>query len=247
MRPLTVHFGDVHFSLRGAMLFPDSPDLAKAYSAGALSTIFRPAIADGHAIPIELIAEVAECIALSELRPSDVARRQYWGEAVGQVVKILWAMTNSERAQGHGWSAAIKIVGHTLEAQSENYPYSRKTIYEWLAVFGPAMHLWGLQALRDDSHAFNNTPDPSDPIGNFGLFFAEAEEMLNGLRSWRDARNKAKWEEDPLLTVEEIGPCDGLTSSRLFLSPLVPKVRLTDEQFALLKRSGRPVKNLSPA
>src|SRR5258708_1425831 len=100
--PMPVFYGNARLSFYAVMLFPDDLDLARKLTAKLLNY--------GTTQIQDLPAILAD---LRDGQPDQrlVAKRLKWASACGQIVKVLFALTNSPdpRVRKHAsWEQAIK-------------------------------------------------------------------------------------------------------------------------------------------
>jgi hypothetical protein len=144
--PMPVFYDNAALSLLAVMFFPDDMMLARKCVAHLLSHGTLQSTL-GAGIKIDNRYMMAILDDLKDGRPEQklVARRRYWASACGQVVKVLFALINSndERVRERAcWEAAVKIaereIGRTIRRSG-----STSSLQVHLRRFRSVLHIAG--------------------------------------------------------------------------------------------------------
>jgi hypothetical protein len=117
-----------------------------------------------------------------------VARRQYWASACGQVVKVLFALTNShdDRVREHAsWEQAIKQAEREIGRMQRG---NRSSLSVQLRRFAPVLHFLGaFEIARDDR---SRPPLTVEALLNNAMTLHTKLWDWHVRRRWRGARNQ---------------------------------------------------------
>jgi hypothetical protein len=120
--PMPVFYNNAPLSLLAIMFFPDDLLLARKCVAHLLSHgTLQSALGAGVQLDGRYLTAILDDLKDGQPDQRTVARRRYWASACGQVVKVLFALTNSndERVREYAsWEQAIKLaereIGRTV-------------------------------------------------------------------------------------------------------------------------------------
>jgi hypothetical protein len=140
--PTPIFYDNAPLSMLANMLFPDDITLARKCVAHFLSSgTLQSTLGAGIQIDNRDMSAIVSDLADGESSRKLVARRRYRASAVGQIVKVLFALINSndERVREHAsWEAAILIaereIGHTIRK-------SESSLHAHLRQFRPVLHI----------------------------------------------------------------------------------------------------------
>lgn len=152
--PLPIFYDNAPLSLLAVMLFPDDLTLARKHVAHLLNRGTLQSTL-GAGVQVDNVYMVAILSDVDDGQPDQklVARRRYWASGCGQVVKVLFALINSNdaRVREHAsWEQAILLVerenGHLHRGK-------RSSLSRHLRRFAPVLHFLGALKLRPTDHA----------------------------------------------------------------------------------------------
>jgi hypothetical protein len=140
--PMPVFYDNAPLSLLAVMLFPDDLDLARKCVAHLLSHgTLQNAIGAGIKVDNRYMMAILDDLKDGQPDQKLVGRRRYWASACGQVVKVLFALTNSndERVRERAcWEAAVKIaereIGRTVRR-------NESSLFHHLRRFRSVLHI----------------------------------------------------------------------------------------------------------
>jgi hypothetical protein len=140
--PMPVFYDNALLSLLANMYFPDDIDLARKCTAHFLSSgTLQSTLGAGIRLDNRYTAAILNDLADGQPDQKLVRRRRYRASAVGQIVKVLFAMVNSDdqRVREHAsWEQAIKIaereIGHAIRK-------SESSLHAHLRHFRPVLHI----------------------------------------------------------------------------------------------------------
>ena len=141
---MPIFYDNAPLSLLAVMLFPDDLDLARKCVAHLLSHgTLQNALGAGVQLDGRYLTAILDDLKDGQPGQRLVARRRYWASACGQIVKVLFALINSNdaRVREHAsWEQAIKLaereIGHTVRR-------SGSSLHVHLRRFRPVLHLCG--------------------------------------------------------------------------------------------------------
>src|SRR5262249_45068016 len=124
MREIAIYYDDVWQSIFGAMLFPDDPEMARHHVAAfhIKSTPCR-----GNELKLET---------MERLR-AETKKRNFAGQRVGEVVKVLLAQTFHHPDKG--FDAAILHASRGIWKINRELGASRSLVRKHLSLFAPAL------------------------------------------------------------------------------------------------------------
>ena len=144
LRTMPVFYGNPTLSLFAVMLFPDDVTLARKLVARLLSHgTLQSTLAAGVQIDNQYLTAILDDLKGGQPEPKLVARRHYWASACGQIVKVLFALTNSPDQQVRefaSWEQAIKLAEREIGRMVRG---NRSSLHVQLRRFQPALHIAG--------------------------------------------------------------------------------------------------------
>jgi hypothetical protein len=177
---MPVFYGNAALSFLAVMLFPDDPTLARKLVAKLLNYgTVQSALGAGIQIDNRYLAEI-----LTDLRDGQpdqrlFAKRRYWATACGQVVKVLFALTNDCDPRVYeyaSWEQAIKQaereIGRTIRG-------NRSSLHVQLRLFRPVLHFCGAFEMAGEGPQHPNTAE---------ALLANAMMLYDKLRAWHVQR-----------------------------------------------------------
>jgi hypothetical protein len=179
--PMPVFYDNAPLSLLSVMFFPDDLDLARKCVAHFLSYgTLQSTLGAGVQIDKRYMSEIISDLADGEPSRKLVARRRHQASACGQIVKVLFALTNSDDAQVRDratWELAIKIaereIGHTIRK-------SGSSLHAHLRRFRPALHI---------AAAFEMAKEEAErPPLNAEALMLNAMTLFERLKAWDTVR-----------------------------------------------------------
>ena len=223
----------------GVMLYPgtdnDDPDQARAFATQWLAKPLQRFRRDGHRLPNEALARLAE-----DAGPlTDVEGRWRGGQATGDVFKALYVLAK-DHCSIASWEHAIQV--YLLAAKRAKKNGSRSGLWQEIRRFRTVAHLWAAWSIRD-YEAFSGSPDLGyDGYDDFQCYLNEAEILRDFGQVWRQPREKS---EPPLNHEVWRVPSDWKPPVRRLGWPntgMIPEIALPNDMIAKLKPSGRPRK-----
>jgi hypothetical protein len=223
----------------GVMLYPgvddDEPLKARTFAARWLGKPIQWLHEAGHQISCETLLRIAVD---GGHQLDDLDDRSWGGTATGELLKALWALSNTNAALT-SWNNAVRIA--ELTATRANASGSRSAHWDARRRFLSVAHLWGAWSIREGR--FDARPDVGyDGYADFQSFLTEAEILRGWAQTWQPPRSKSK----PLL------PADVWHVPENWTPPMrqrgwpdtgkVPVLRLPEDLLAELKPAGRPRK-----
>ena len=140
--PMPVFYDNARLSLLSVMFFPDDLNLARKAVVHFLSSgTLQSALGAGIRLDNRYTADIFSDLADGEPSRKLVRRRRYRASAVGQIVKVLFALINSEdaRVREHAsWEQAIKIAERTIRHMRRK---SESSLHAHLRHFRPVLHI----------------------------------------------------------------------------------------------------------
>lgn len=224
----------------GVMLYPgkdeDSQKRARACAAQfLLADPIRRFHEAGDVLAYEDLLRIASD---STMRLDDLEERLREATAVGNMVKVLFALANANpslASWGNAAKVAETIAAKHMVAGSRSYLYTARTHFISVA------HLWGAWSIRDGR--FVSDPDVGyEGWHDFEFFLAEAEMLRWWGQSWRRKGSRSK---PPLPAEVWRMPDDWAPPERRSDWPRsggIPDLRLPVELLADLRETGRPRK-----
>jgi hypothetical protein len=148
--PMPIFFNNAPLSLLAVMLFPDDLTLARKAVAHLLSHgTLQNALGAGLQLDGRYLTAILDDLKDGQPDQRLVGRRRYWASACGQIVKVLFALINSndERVRERAsWEAAVKIaereIGRTVRRSG-----STSSLQVHLHRFRPVLHIAGAYEL----------------------------------------------------------------------------------------------------
>jgi molybdopterin converting factor small subunit len=135
---IAILHGDLPRSVRAAMLFPADQEKARVVVGWAIA---RQLQLPSTRTADDLVLIAKDAAAFTHLK-EEVGRRETAGEAVGEVIKALFAMISTESdRKSASFEAAILVVENTVFKAGEKT--SRTGLRDHLALLRPVLHLWG--------------------------------------------------------------------------------------------------------
>lgn len=179
--PMPVFYDNALLSLLANMYFPDDIDLARKCTAHFLSSgTLQNTLGAGVQVDNRYMAAIISDLADGEPNRKLVARRRYRASAVGQIVKVLFAMINSEDARVREratWELAIRIaereIGHTIRR-------SELSLHAHLRRFRPVLHIAGAFEMAREETA--------RPPMNAAALMLNAMTLFERLKAWDTVR-----------------------------------------------------------
>jgi hypothetical protein len=187
MREMVIYYGDVWQSIRGMMLFPDDPEMARHHVAAYH-------IKDGISADLHRAA-------MERLR-AERKNRQFDGDCVGEIVKVLLTLIH-HHADKASWQSAIRCVSDYAWNNSE-CGASPSLYWKRLSRYAPVLHFWGACALRYGGLHLDDLSVGYSRDDDARAFVTEAQKVLEYLHAWDDARGKT--ERSSYLAVDAFGP-----------------------------------------
>ena len=225
LTPMPVFYGNVLRSFLAVMLFPDNLNLARKFVARLLTQgTLQNVLSAGVRVDARYMVEILDNLRDGEPGRKLVARRRYWASACGQIVKVLFALTNSqdERVRERAsWEEAIKQaewqIGRVCRGR-------RSSLHVQLRRFAPVLHFCGAFELASEQ---GRPPMTADALLLNAMTLHGRLWAWHVNRRWRGARNEYlegdifwRW------AGSEYDPSSG-----------VPDVEVS---FAMLARCGQP-------
>jgi hypothetical protein len=141
--PMPIFYGNAALSFYAVMLFPDDLILARKLVAKLLNRTLQSTLGAGCQLDNRYLIEILKD--LNDGQPDQilVAKRQKWASACGQVVKVLFALTNSPDPVSHqyaSWEQAIKQVEREI---GRTIRRNRSGLHVQLRRFQPVLHFCG--------------------------------------------------------------------------------------------------------
>jgi hypothetical protein len=218
--PIKIFYGDVPRSVRATMLFPADQEKARIVAGWAIARSLHSAAGK---TADELVAIARDAAAFVNIR-DDVGQREGAGQAVGEVIKVLFAMTSMEQDRNvASFESAIQVVESAVVEAGERT--SRTTLSASLTLLRPALHLWGAWSL--EGRRWPSTSAEADAL------VERAGIILQQLVDWNIGR---KGVPSIHLNGEFLHPYHGWQSTGLRLYP--PRLRRDD--VPVRRGAGRP-------
>ena len=131
-------------SFLAVMLFPDDLTLARKLVAKLLNYgTVQSALGAGIQLDNRYLTAIFDALKDGQPELKLVRRRRYWSTACGQVIKVLFALTNSRdpRVREHAsWEQAIKQAEREIGRTKRG---NRSSLHVQLRRFQPVLHFCG--------------------------------------------------------------------------------------------------------
>ena len=166
------------------MLFPDNEAKRRAHIANIWQNIYPiyEKTAAGPQVPRSVLLSVMEAAAAVRIERSELADRWCKGLIAGELLKVLFAIAQTEPKRA-SWKAATRLVRHAT-MKSEAY------LYEARRQFLSVIHLWAALILRGKfCHA--DAYLGYDAADDLHVFIAEAMALLQWGTQFTLDREKA--------------------------------------------------------
>jgi hypothetical protein len=224
----------------GVMLYPgtnnDDPYKARAFATQWLAKPLQRFHKDGHRLPYDALARLAED---AGRLLTDVEDRWRGAQATGDVFKALYILAK-DRPSIASWEHAIHI--YLFCASRTKTTGSRSGLWKEIRRFRTVAHLWAAWSIRD-YRTFSGSPKLDyDGYDDFQCFLTEAEILRDFGQVWRQPREKC---EPPLpRDVWRVPPewKPPVRGSGWPDTGMIPDIALPADLIANLKPSGRPRK-----
>jgi hypothetical protein len=183
LNPMPVFYDNALLSLAAVMWFPDDLALARKCVAHLLSHgTLQSALGSGIQIDNRYMSAILDDLKDGQPDQRLVARRRYWASAVGQTVKVLFALINSndERVRQHAsWEQAVKIAER----------YSDRTIRKSRSKSSFRGHLHRYQAALHICGAFEMArEETARPPMTASALMLNAMTLFERLKAWDTVR-----------------------------------------------------------
>jgi hypothetical protein len=224
----------------GVMLYPgtdkDDPAKARAFAAQWLAKPLQQFHKDGHRLPYDRLARLAED---AGRLLTDMEGRWRGALATGDVFKALYILAKDHPSMA-SWEHAIHIyLSCAARAKTTG---SRSGLWQEIRRFRTVAHLWAAWSIRDYK-ALSGSPELDyDGYDDFQCFLVEAEILRDFGQVWRQPRANS---EPPLPPDVWRVPPNWIRPVRKPQWPktgVIPNIALPDDLLANLNPSGRPRK-----
>ena len=223
----------------GVMLYPGTDEVerrkARSFQAFWLAEPIRRSTAGGYHISPEILLHL---VLHAGERLDDLDERYWQGTATGELLKVAFALYNTNPALA-SWNNAATIVERAASrARSRG---SRSALWEARSRYLSVAHLWAAWCIREGR--FETRLEVGyDGYADFQSFLAESEIIRDWGQTWLPARKKSK----PLLPLDVWHVGEGWQP--LKREPdwpdtgKIPVLKLTEDLLTGLKPAGRPSK-----
>jgi hypothetical protein len=177
---MPVFYGNPALSFLAVMLFPDDLILARKFTAGLLNQgTLQSTLRAGCQLDNQYLLAILDDLKNGQPERELVARRFKWARFCGQVVKALYALTNSRNpisCQHASWKQAIKQVEREIGRRPRG---NRSSLHGQLRLFRPVLHFCGAFEMAGEG--------PQHPDGIEALL-CNAMMLYDKLRAWHVQR-----------------------------------------------------------
>ena len=191
--PMPIYYGNPPLSLLAVMFFPDDLTLARKAVAHLLSHgTLQSALGAGVQIDNRYMTAILDDLRDGLPDQKLVGRRRYWASACGQVVKVLFALINSndERVREYAsWEQAIKLAEREIGRTIRRSPSS---LLHHLRRHRAALHICGAYEMAREETA-------RPPLTAEALML-NAMTLFQHLRAWDTVRGSRRGRRSDLLT-----------------------------------------------
>jgi hypothetical protein len=217
--PLPIFYGDLPLSLQAAMLFPIDHEKARVVVGWAIACNLQSPTDRSTDELVSIARDAAACIKIKQ----EVRRRDLAGQAVGEVVKALFAMVSNDKDRPvASIESSIQVLENVVVQAGQQVGRSR--LHDYLGLLQPALHLWGAHNL--DARRWPATQ------GDVDLFLERAEIIREQLVKWNADRSA----KSQYLSGKFLQPYRGWVPTGLKLYP--PCLRPDD--VPVRRTAGRP-------
>jgi hypothetical protein len=177
LKPIPVFYNDIPRSVRATMLFPVDEEKARTVVGWALA---REKPCDGHQRTVEELVAIAQDAAAFVFLKEQVRQGEEDGVAVGEVIKVLFAMVGTSRDRAvASIDSAIAVVENEVVFRGSKV--SRSWLRSRLKGLQPVLHLWGAWSLAERRWPANRTAADK--------FIQDAESLRLTLKAWNSSRS----------------------------------------------------------
>src|ERR1700738_4311952 len=142
--PMPVFYGNATLSFYAVMLFPDDLSLARKLVARLLDQgTLQSTLRAGCQLDNQYLLAILDDLKDGQPEWKLFNRRRKWASGCGQVVKALFALTNSRdpvSCQRASWEQAIKQVERSIGRTKRG---NRSSLHVQLRRFRPVLHFCG--------------------------------------------------------------------------------------------------------
>jgi hypothetical protein len=177
--PMPVFYGNPELSFLAVMFFPDDMTLARKLVAKLLNRTLQSTLGAGCQLDNRYLIAILEDLNDGQPDQRLVAKRRKWASGCGQVVKVLFALTNSRNpvsCQHASWEQAIKQVERSIGRTKRG---NRSSLHVQLRRFRPVLHFCGAFELASEG--------PRHP-DNVEALLLNAMTLYDKLRAWHVRR-----------------------------------------------------------
>jgi hypothetical protein len=177
--PMPIFYGNPALSFLAVMYFPDDPTLARKLVAKLLNRTLQSTLGAGCQLDNRYLIAILDDLRDGQPDQRLVAKRRKWASGCGQVVKALYALTNSPdpRVREHAsWEQAIKQVERTIGRHERG---NRSSLHVQLRRFRPVLHFCG---------AFEMAREWPQHSGGIEALLCNAMMIYDKLRAWHVQR-----------------------------------------------------------
>jgi hypothetical protein len=178
--PMPVFYGNPALSFLAVMFFPDDLILARKLVAILLNQgTLQSALSAGCQLDNQYLLAILDDLRDGQPGRELVVRQRKWASGCGQVVKVLFALTNSPdlRVREYAsWEQAIKQVERTIGRTERG---NRSSLHGQLRRFRPVLHFCGAFELAREG--------PRHP-DNVEALLLNAMTLYDKLRAWHVQR-----------------------------------------------------------
>ena len=185
---MPVFYGNPTLSTLAVMLFPDDLALARKLTARLLSHgTLQSTLAAGVQIDGRYLTAILDDLKNGQPEQKLVARRCKWASACGQVVKVLFALTNSQDPHVReyaSWEQAIKLAEREIGRTEKR---SRSSLHVQLRRFQPVLHICAAFELAREETA--RPPMTADALMLNAMTLFQRLWAWHSQRTFRGSRN----------------------------------------------------------
>jgi hypothetical protein len=141
--PMPIFYGNATLSFYAVMLFPDDLILARKLVAKLLNRTLQSTLGAGCQLDNRYLIAILKDLNDGQPDQRLVAKRGKWASACGQVVKVLFALTNDSDPRVRecaSWEQAIKQAERTIGRVKRG---NRSSLHVQLRRFQPVLHFCG--------------------------------------------------------------------------------------------------------
>jgi hypothetical protein len=186
--PMPIFYDNALLSLLSNLLFPDDLTLARKCTAHFLSSgTVQSALGAGIQVDGRYMSAMLSDLADGQPDQKLVRRRRYWASAVGQVVKVMFALINANDPRVcdfASWEQAIRIaereIGRTVRGK-------RSSIHVQLRRFRPVLHLCAAFEMAKEETAM--PPQTAEALMLNGMVLFERLKAWDTVRGFRGRRS----------------------------------------------------------